>query len=155
MFGALFSFLGGSAFRMVWGEMSAYFTKRQEFANERETMRLQGELDAAAHGRMIELTRLQADLGVKTIEVQKDADVARAEAGAFAEAIRDAMKPTGIVWVDAWNGTIRPLAASIAIMLWVLALNEQGFKMGDWDKEIVGVILGFFFADRSLGKRGK
>ena len=30
MFTALFSFLGGSAFRMIWGEVTAFVSKRQD-----------------------------------------------------------------------------------------------------------------------------
>ena len=30
MFGAIFSFLGGSAFRAIWGEVSNWLNKRQE-----------------------------------------------------------------------------------------------------------------------------
>ena len=57
--------------------------------------------------------------------------------------------------MDLWNGIIRPLVATIAVVLWVMALNSRGWKMDDWDKEIVGVVFGFFFASRELMKRGK
>ena len=43
MFSALFSFLGGSVFRMIWGEVSSFIEKRQEHAQEIERMRLQGK----------------------------------------------------------------------------------------------------------------
>ena len=38
---ALISFLGGSAFRMVWGEVSSYFNKRQDHQHEMERMKAQ------------------------------------------------------------------------------------------------------------------
>lgn len=155
MFTALFSFLGGSVFRAIWGEFSTWMTARQEHRYELERLRVQGDLDAAAHTRNMEATKLQADLGIKTIQVQGEADLGRLDAEGFYRAIEAAQKPTGINWVDAWNGSIRPLAASIAIFLWVVALNAQGFKMSEWDKELVGVILGFFFAGRVLTNRGK
>ena len=155
MFSAILSFLGGSVFRMVWGELSSFFTARQDHGFEIERMRLQGDLEAAQHARNLEAIKVQADLGVKTIHVQAEAAAAQLETEGWFSAVRQAMQPTGIAWVDAWNGIIRPLAASIAILLWVLALNTQGWKMGDWDKELVGVVLGFFFASRELMKRGK
>lgn len=34
MFSALFSFLGGSVFRMVWGEASAFINKREDHKQE-------------------------------------------------------------------------------------------------------------------------
>jgi len=155
MFGALFSFLGGGVFRMLLGEVSAWMTKRQEHAYEIERMKVQGELEAAQHGRNLESIRVQAELGVQTIRVQGEADLARLDAAGFYSAVAEAQKPTGIWFVDLWNGIIRPLCATIAVYLWVLALNAQGWKMGEWDKELVGVILGFYFVSRQMAKAGK
>lgn len=152
---ALFTFLGGSVFRMLWGEISSFINKRQDNAHELAMMRLQSDLDEAAHKRTLEQLSLQASLGVRTIEVQKDADVAKAEAEAFSSAMSNAFKPTGFALVDVWNGIIRPSAATIVLILWAAKLAGQGFVMDGWDKEISGVVLGFFFADRTLGKRWK
>ena len=97
----------------------------------------------------------QAELGIKTIEAQAIAAVDKAEADAFGIAVSQAFKPTGYSVVDIWNGIIRPCAATIALVLWVMKLASNKFVMDDWDRELGGAILGFFFADRSLGKRGK
>lgn len=150
MFSAIFSFLGGSVFRAIWGEVSTWMTAKQDHVFEIERMRVQGELDAAAHARNLEALRVQAELGVKTVQVQAEADISKLELEGWSNAVSLANKPTGVLVVDVWNGVIRPLAATIAIYLWVVALNAQGWKMGDWDKELVGVILGFFFASRVL-----
>lgn len=155
MIEALFSFLGGSVFRMIWGEVSAWYNKRQDHAFELERLRLQNELDDRAHQRTQESMRLQNELGIKTIEAQAVANVATAEADAFVKAMENAFKPSGYAAVDIWNGVIRPSAATIALVLWVLKLNAQSWKMDDWDITLAGTVLGFFFADRSLGKRGK
>jgi hypothetical protein len=155
MLSALFSFLGGSVFRMIWGEVSAFVQKKQDHAFEIERMKLQTEMEDRAHQRTQEALRLQSELGIKTIEAQAEANVLTEEAQAFTVAMKNAMKPTGIYWVDAWNGIIRPAAATIALALWALKLVHQNFIMQDYDMEITGVVLGFFFADRSLGKRGK
>lgn len=155
MISALVSFLGGTAFRMIWGELSAWLNARQEHAYEIERLRLQADIDAAQHSRNLESIRVQAELGVKTIQVQAEADVSRIELEGWSGAVREALKPTGIWLVDLWNGCIRPLAASIALLLWVGALNRQGWAMGPWDQELVGVVLGFFFASRELNKRNK
>lgn len=155
MFTALLSFLGGGVFRMIIGEASAWLTKWQDHKQEVERMRLQGDLDAAQHARNLEAIRVQAELGVKTIQVQSEADAGRLEVEGWAHAAADATKPIGILLVDAWNGSIRPLCATIAVWLWVVALNAAGWKMGDWDRELVGVILGFYFVSRQLQKSGK
>ncbi|WP_316150044.1 hypothetical protein [Cupriavidus sp. BIC8F] len=155
MFSAILSFLGGSAFRLIWEQISQMWTAHQEQKHEIERMRLQGDLDAAAHERNLASIKLQADLGVKTIAVQAEADLARLDATTFGQAVAESMKPSGIWLVDLWNGLVRPAAATIALLLWCVALNAQGFKMGDWDRELVGVILGFFFAVRVLSSRSK
>lgn len=155
MISALLSFLGGSVFRMVWGEVSSFLNKRQDHAHEVEMLRLQKDLDDARHARDLEQMRLANDLGIKTIEVQKDAAIAQAEMDAFSRAIEAAARPTGIKWVDAWNASVRPAFASVALLLWVLKLYAIGFKMDAFDLDMLATIAGFFFADRSLGKRGK
>jgi hypothetical protein len=155
MIEALVSFLGGSVFRMIWGEVSAWYNKRQDHAFELERLRLQTEIDDRAHQRNQEALRLQNELGIRTIEARMEADVATAEADAFVKAMESAFKPTGWAFVDIWNGIIRPTAATIALILWVLKLSSQGWRMEEWDITLAGTVLGFFFADRSLGKRGK
>lgn len=155
MLSAIISFLGGSAFRMIWGEISAFFSARQDHRFELERIQAQGAIDQAAHARNLESLRLQSELGIREVAVRSEATVSQAEAEGWAAAVRNATKPTGIWLVDLWNGSIRPLAASIAIVLWVLALDSQGWRMGEWDRELVGVVLGFFFASRELSKRGK
>lgn len=155
MISALFSFLGGSVFRMIWGEVANWMQRKQEHAHEIERLAAESKLEAERHERDMASIRLQHDLGVKEVQVKGDIEIAKTDATAFVEAIKAAAVPTGVKWVDAWNGSIRPAAATIALCLWVLALASAGFIAGDWDRELCGVILGFYFADRSLGKRGK
>ena len=155
LFRSLFSFLGGSVFRMVWGEVASFINKREDHKHEVERMELQSKLDDKAAERTANAIRLQAELGVKTIEIQRDADVMKSEAEAFANAMKQAMLPTGIAWVDAWNGSVRPAYATVALGLWALKLWSQWFKMDDFDIGLVAVIAGFFFADRSLRRMSK
>ena len=155
MLSALISFLGGSVFRMLWGEIASFINKRQDNDHELKLLRLQSELDDRAHVRNQEALQLQAQLGIKVIEAQSQGEVDKIEADAFNQAIQRAFAPTGFALVDVWNGVIRPAAATIALVLWAAKLVSQGFQMSEWDMELTGAVLGFFFADRSLGKRGK
>lgn len=155
MIEALFSFLGGSVFRMIWGEVSAWYNKKQDHAHEMERLEQQARLEDLAHQRMQATLTLQHELGIQMVAAKAEADVATAEAAAFAKVMDSAFKPTGWAVVDIWNGVIRPSAATIALALWVLKLNHQGWKMDEWDVTLAGTVLGFFFADRSLGKRNK
>lgn len=153
--GALLSFLGGSVFRMLWGEISSFVSRWQEHKHELATMEAQGKLDAARHQQNQDSIRLQAELQVKQVQVAGDLAIQNTEANAFVEAIKAAAKPIGILWVDAWNGAVRPAMATIALAMWVLALYRAGFVPTDWDKELIAGILGFYIAERALSKRGK
>lgn len=152
---ALFSFLGGSAFRMIWGEIAAWMNKKQDHAHEMDMMRLQSTLEAERHTRNLEQLRLAADLKLTEVRVAGDLAIEKAAADAFTEAQKTLRAPSGIKWVDGWNGSIRPAMATIALALWVFALAKAGFVTGDWDRELIAGILGFYIADRTLAKRGK
>lgn len=151
----ILSFLGGNAFRLIFGEIAAYFSKKQEHAQEVERLKLQGDLDAAQHARNLEAIKVQADLGVKTIQVQAEAALDRVAADAWATAVADVGKQTGIRFLDIWNGSIRPALASMAMAIVVFEVLQNGFVLSDWDRELVGAILGIYVADRSLVRRGK
>lgn len=155
MFTALLSFLGGNAFRLIFGEIASYFSKKQEHALEIERLRLQGELDAAQHVRNLESIRIQADLGVKVIEAKMAAVLTEVETNAWAQAVADVGKQTGIKFLDIWNGSIRPALATVAMAVVLFEIVRNGFVLSDWDRELVGAILGIYVADRHLSKRGK
>lgn len=155
MISALISFLGGSAFRAIFGEISAFVTRKQEHAQEVERMRLQEELDAAQHARNLQAVKMQADMGIKIIEVQRDADIDKLEGAAWAGVVESTTKMTGVKFIDIWNGIIRPLLATLAIIVVVVEIAINGFVLSDWDRELVAAILGIYLADRQLQKRGK
>lgn len=155
MFSGLLAFLGGSAFRMIWGEVSAWLTARQEHQHELERLKLQADMDAAQHERQMASLRLQNELGVKTIAVQAEADLDRIEGDAWRGLVDSTTRITGIRFVDVWNQSIRPLLATLSIAVVVAEIAAHGFVLSEWDKELVGAILGIYMADRSLAKRGK
>lgn len=152
---AILSFLGGSAFRAIWGEFSTWMNRRQEHAQELERMRLQNDLDIQRSTQQMASLRLQSELGIKTVQVQADAADRTADAEAFAAAIKQAAQPTGIRWVDAWNASVRPAVASVCIVLWVLALYQRSWVMIAWDFDLTASVMGFYFADRTLRRNGK
>lgn len=155
MLSALFSFLGGSVFRMIWGEATAFLNKKQDHSHELEMMQAQAVYEDRAHQRSLENMRIQAELGVKMVEVQRENIIAQGDSDAFTEAMKNVGKPTGNFFVDTWNGIIRPSFATVALFLWVLKVWSQSFKMDDFDIGLLAVIVGFFFADRSLRRNGK
>ena len=150
----LISFFGGSAFRMLWGEVSSWISARQDHRHEIERLQLQGQLDAAQHERNQAAIRLQAELGAKTIAVQAEADLARLDAQAFGAAVELTGRTTGLWFVDLWNGVIRPGLATVSIGL-VVANEFKWIAMSENAWALAGAALGIYVADRTLFKRGK
>lgn len=155
MFSAILSFLGGSVFRMLWGEISAHITARREHNFEIERMRLQSDLEDKQHERNMKALTIQADLKVQVVRVQGEMDVAKLEAEGWAASVREGMKPTGIWLIDAWNSSIRPAAATLCLWLWFRQLYVAQWAMQGRDWDMVCAILGWFFADRSMGKKNR
>jgi hypothetical protein len=155
MFSALFSFLGGSVFRMIWGEVSSYFNKKQDHEYEMQRLTLESELDAKRHERDMYRLKMQADLNVREVQVMADAAVSKTEADAWLDAVQSVGKQTGYKVIDIWNGAIRPLLATLSIGVVVVEIIAHGFVLSDWDRELVAAILGIYVADRTLQKRGK
>lgn len=153
MFSALFSFLGGSVFRMIWGEVSEFVNKSQDHKHEMEALRLQAELEDKKALQELERMRVASELGIKELEVKTNAEIESKDADAFIAAMATVNIKTGNWFIDSWNGSIRPAAATTALLLWWFCLYTQGFVLTEWDKELVGVILGFYFAHRVFSSR--
>lgn len=152
---ALLSFLGGSMARAIWGEISAAWTKYQDHKHELAMMEIQAKIDSQRHAQMMEMITRQSELGIKVIEAKTDAAISEAETGAWVEAVKNSTAPTGIHWLDIFRGLVQPILAYIAIIIWVSALNAQGWQVTDWDKELVSAIFGMYLANRHLSSRGK
>ena len=140
---------------MIFGEVIAFLNKRQDHALEIERLRVQAELDAAQHARNLEAITIQAQLGVKTIQVQADAAIGEIEAQGWLAAVNATAKTIGIAWIDGWNAIIRPAVATWAVVM--MTLGELGVvtKLSENTIAVCGVALGLYLADRSLMKRGK
>jgi hypothetical protein len=154
MLTSLISFLGGATFRMVWGEVSAWLTKRQDHRYEIERMQVQGQLDAAQHERNLASIKLQADLQVKVIEAQSEAVVGEIAAQGWLEAVKATGRQVGVKWIDAWNATIRPGVATWSIAM--LTFGEFGLLvLSENAVSVCSAALGIYLAERNLIKRGK
>jgi hypothetical protein len=152
---ALLSFLGGNAFRMLFGEIMAFFNKKIDHEQEMARMELQGRLDAEQSTRNLEAIKTQAALGVQTIRVQGEVDLDKLAAEGFNTAVELTGRVTGVKWVDAWNASIRPALATVCIFLIVRYVAALDWKIDDQVWAIIGAALGIFVADRQLLKRGK
>jgi len=155
MFAALLSFLGGSVFRMLFGEISSWLNKKQDHAHEMDRMRLQSELENMQHMRNQEALKLQSELGIKLVQVQSEAVVGQIEADGWLEAVKGTTKTVGIWFIDAWNGIIRPFVATWAVIMVTLHFASTGWVLDENGWSLCGAALGIYLADRSLFKRGK
>lgn len=154
MFSALFSFLGGTAFRMIWGEFSSWLNKKQDHAFEIERLRLQEQIDDKTHERNLESLRVQNDLGIKTITVQADSAVRQIETSAWLEAVKNTAKKSGVKWIDGWNAVIRPAVATWSVLM-ITASEFALFALSENSWMVASAALGIYLADRTLFKRGK
>jgi hypothetical protein len=150
----LLSFLGGGAFRMIWGEFSAWISKKQDHEFEIERIKLQEGIDEGAHARNLESLRIQSDLGVKLITVQSDVAISKVEVDAFLEGVKATTKKSGVRWIDGWNAVIRPGVATWAIVMMTLT-EFQFIIMSENSWMVAAAALGIYLADRTLFKRGK
>lgn len=153
VFPALISFLGGATARAAIGFAIKWLEKKQDHQQEMEKMRLQAELDQAAHQRNEDLIKLQAELKVAEVKLVGENAIGLEEAKAFTAAMERSNIPTGNWFVDAWNGTIRPGVATIAASLWLLKVIKAGLVLTAWDENLIASVFGYFFADRQLGKK--
>lgn len=155
MLSALLSFFGGSAFRMLWGELSSWMNKRQDHSHEIERLKIQAGMEAAQHARNLEAIKVQHEMGVQVIRVQGEADVSRIEAAGWEEAVKSVGKQSGYWLVDVWNGVIRPALATMCASLVFLHFYRAGWVLDEQGWALVGAVLGIYVADRTLYKRGK
>lgn len=155
MFSGLISFLGGSVFRMLWGEISAIWTKAQDHKHEMERMQLQSKIDADEHSRRIEMIKLQHAQGVEVIRVQGDYKLDELAAMTFDKGVEIAGRMTGFKFVDIWNSAIRAALATEMMLLISLHYCNKGWVLDDKGWELAGAVLGVFVADRFLFRRGK
>lgn len=155
MIETLVSFLGGAAFRAIWSEVAGAWRSYQDHKHELAMLEVTARMDAQRHAQNLEMVRVQAELGVRTIEVQADADVARGESDAFLEAVRATGRPTGTWITDAWNAAIRPALATVCMLLWIAHVARSGWTLDDRGWMLLGAALGVYVADRTLAKMGR
>ena len=99
----------------------------------------------------LELIRLQIErdkeLGTQNahaLETQGDAQI-------LVKAL-DTLK-TGIRWVDALSGTVRPVVTYLLVITYIFNKFYYNYAWTDFDSDLLSVVLGFWFASRVLQKR--
>ena len=125
------------------------------------------------HKRELEMLTIQTDLQLKIAEKQGETRVAEMDREVDITAYESQAKiasaslvATGITWVDAWNGALRPFAVTIIITLFavmasfytyavlttVAPLQAVDLLWGSLIGEAIQAVLGFLFGYRSARK---
>ena len=100
----------------------------------------------------------------RVAEMDREVDIAAYESQA--KIASASLKATGITWVDAWNGALRPFAVTIIITLFavmasfytyavlttVAPLQAVDLLWGSLIGEAIQAVLGFLFGYRSARK---
>lgn len=171
----LISFLGGGAFRLIFGGVMEYLNKRQEHQQELDRLRLQDEIEDRRAERQASIIRLQSELNIKEVQVAGDIAIEKAAADAFAEAVKATAVKTGIGWVDAWNAAIRPCGASISLLIWTVSMilafwvamnaidqlsaantvKAVHDSLSEFDRTLISAFLGVFVGERIHKRMGR
>ena len=145
---ALFSFLGSAAFRWLMGEVMGMVKAREERNAEIAMLQLQHNLDREREEWRRQSVKEAAEQGVKLVEAQSVAAQSQADA-MMLEAIRQIGVPSGIKWLDAWNGGIRPFLATVSILVLVgSVLFPAHVVITGLFGEIVAGVLGLYVGGR-------
>lgn len=152
--GGLISFLGGTAFRWLFGEALDFLKRRQEMRSEVELMRLQHDLERERHQWQQEAIAAHAAMGIKVIEAQAEATERAGAAEAFLAAVQGvnaaSQRPD---WVGVWNAAIRPLLATVAIVA-LLGESLGWMTLSALFAEVSCAVLGVFVGER-IRARGR
>ena len=146
----ILSFLGGTAFRWLFGELLGYLKARDEHARELAMLQLQHAQDRERHEWQQEAIQAQAAAGVKVIEAQAMAHTQAAADDAFLAAVAG-VNTAGqrADWIGAWNAAIRPGLATVGILLLVgNAVAPSYVTLSPLLVELICAVLGVFVGER-------
>lgn len=151
---ALYSLLGGTAFRLILTFVMERYKDWQEFKIEKARIELQNKLENDQAERHVKMLTAQKLAGVSVIHAEKEVVADIVDTKSFDLAVKNLNKPTGFKELDAWNSAIRPTLATLCIILWVLALAKRDWLLTPWDLELISAVLGIFIGSRisSTGK---
>lgn len=152
---ALISFLGSASLRWLLGELIGIFKAREDRRSEVEMIRLQADLAREQAERQRLAVADAAAAGVKLVEAQREASASDFADRMMLEAMEQIGRPSGIGWVDGWNGAIRPALASASILLLVgSAIWPAHIMLTGALGEVVCGVLGLYVGGRVHLKGG-
>lgn len=155
----LLGLLGGGVFRIIPLVMD-FFKQKQDMAHELRML--------AANLEMEKQRGLNRDLEIQAMTAQA---VDTRWADGLVEALRGQMQVTGDKWLDRLNVSVRPIltywwtifmytGAKIVMIVVAWQADEKlanfaPLLLTDFDRGVVGSIIGFWFVDRALRKQNQ
>jgi len=153
----LLSLIGGGLFRL-FPSILDFFSRKRDL--EHELLLLDRQMD---------LEKLRWQAKEREIVLQSDATAEAEWAKALPAAMTQAQ--SGIRWIDAVNASVRPLltywwclllyTGYKAILVWVAIEDAEPLPViamtlvTEFDRAVIGSIIGFWFLDRALRKLGR
>jgi hypothetical protein len=150
----LFSLLGGGVLRLFPSFLD-FFSKKRDLDHELKLLEKQMDL---------EKIRWQ----LKSEEIKLQSEVATESAWAAALPKAQEIVTTGVKWVDAMNASVRPvltywwclglytaykgITVYVAIASDTALLDIANVLVTEFDRSVIGSIIGFWFLDRTLRK---
>lgn len=144
----------GGIFRLI-PEFLKLRTQKVDQAHELRMTQLQLEIDKARATQQLDLVHAQAGVVSAAGEMQ-----------AWADAIANQGKPTGVPWIDGLSASVRPVltywwlmvlyTACKAITIYLAVESQQGLAeiaaqiYTEFDRAVASSMMSFWFVDRSL-----
>jgi stage V sporulation protein SpoVS len=147
MIAELIAFAGSATVRWILGEGIDFMKKRSERKQELEALEMNHKHDRER--RQWNLDELKA-AHVNQIELVREQGAGRLdEIGAMMQkaAVESLFTKSGVLWVDGWNGAIRPFLATCAIILICLE-PFMDIKIDEATKTFLFSALGLFVGGR-------
>lgn len=155
----LLSVLFGGIVRLA-PELIGIFKQRQENSHELDMTRLQLEIDVK-----------RSELRIDEVNAAGRWDEIKAEIAMLGSVVQENAKPTGIPLIDGLNASVRPVLtywwciflytiAKIHLTVWayqseMTLVEKANVVCNEFDRTVIGSIVGFWFVDRALRKFGR
>lgn len=137
----LFGGLLGGVTRLA-PEVMTYFDKKNERVHE-----------LAMQDKQLEASKVQQASALAQAQVQADSAYNTGAMAALKEAITGQSKPTGVAWVDALSGTVRPVITYALVLLYAYSKVITGRAWGEEDMAMLAAVLNFWFLSRVIDKK--
>lgn len=142
------AFLGGTAFRLFLTFAMDRYQASQEHRFELDRMKAQDLVDQKIHDRNLQAIRVQKELGVVEVPVQRVHEFELINHEDFRAAHKETREPSGFKFVDIANQAIRPALAILCMGIWLAKVASGNWHLSPWDLELIAATLGVFVGSR-------